>query len=257
MQQVTKQTQCNAILKRLHEDIPNCVYLYIDLAKYGLANPNLTLWEQDGAVVMRYYDSIQVYGITEGNASAAAQCILQENVPIVTGPAADCQMLQPLLGGDWASAPGRTYEVFSMAECPGTHQVCVAGIKDLAECASLVCSDIGIGGHYEAASLARQFGERFKEGMSRHRIIRQNSRIVGHFATYAEFAGIAVSSGLIVAPEYRGRGYGKILETYLINELLLEGKRVFTFLRSERRYAFFSKYSKSTYWRNGKLTRTP
>ena len=255
MQRITEQAQCQTILQRLHGDIPNCVYMYIDLAKYGLGNPDLTLWEENDAVIMRYFDSIQVYGLTEATADAVAQHILQQSVPMVTGTEEDCLILQPLLGSEWISDAGRTYEVTAMEPCPTPDVVSVGSPSDLAECARLVCSDAGIGGHYQVASLTRQFQERFAEGMSRHRIIRQDGRIVGHIATYAEFADIAVSSGLIVAPEYRGRQFGKILETYLIHELLAEGKRVFTFLRSEQRYSFFAKHAKARYWANGKLTR--
>lgn len=140
-------------------------------------------------------------------------------------------------------------------KCPNPEIVEKASLNDLEECATLVCLDEEIGGHYNKNDLTQQFIDRYTDKFSRHYIIRKNKKIIAHAATYAEFDNLAVSAGIIVDPEYRGQNYGKIVESYLINELLSENKRVFTFLRTERRYKFIEKYGNVNFCNNGKLTR--
>lgn len=61
MKLVTEQRELEEVLNCLKQDIPNCLYIYIDLKKYGLENPHITLWisRKDGKlnlVVMKYHD---------------------------------------------------------------------------------------------------------------------------------------------------------------------------------------------------------
>ncbi|OYO90780.1 hypothetical protein CG709_13295, partial [Lachnotalea glycerini] len=72
-----------------------------------------------------------------------------------------------------------------------------ADVNDLEEIAKLICSDYGLGGHYDVIQLKNQLSTRMQEKFGRNYIIRQNGQIVCHAATYAEVDNLAVISGVI------------------------------------------------------------
>ena len=249
-----------AILELLRTDIPNCFYMYVDISKYGISHPDMHLWleRKDGeivAVVMKYFNSMQVYTLPGANLEDIALQIKEKDVPIITGRADDCDSLAMLLTDRYECSHGWTFEVDHFRPFPSPDPIEPARDEELAECAALVCMDEGIGGYYESASLARLFIERRQEGMGRNYVIRKNGRIIAHIATYAEYENLAVSSGLIVHPDWRTEPYGTWLESYLINELISEKKRVFSFLRADKRMKYYKALGITKCWRNGKLTR--
>ena len=247
------------VLELLRADIPNCFYLYVDVARYGLSHPDMRLWleRREGnivSVVMKYFDSMQVYALPGADMPAIATQITTEGVPIVTGTAEVCDSLASLLDGNYKLSHGWTFEVDHFRPFLSPDPIEEARDDELKECAALVCMDEGIGGYYDPVSLARQFAERRRENMGRNYVIRKEGRIIAHIATYAEFENLAVSSGLIVHPEWRTQPYGTWLESYLINTLLKENKRVFSFLRAEKRVKYYKALGIRKCWLNGKLT---
>jgi len=251
-------TDISAILTLLRKDIPNCFYMYVDIAKYTLEHPHMEVWVdiQDNSpvsVVMKYFNSMQVYALPHANLESIAECIMREQVPIITGTAETFEHLLPFLGGKYELSYGWVFEVtkFRLTPCPDP--IVPAREEELTECAALICEDEVIGGHYTCESLAQQLLERMRDGMGRNYVIHKNGRIIAHIATYAEFENLAVSSGLIVDPAYRDVPYGTYLESYLFNQLLIEGKRVFSFIRSPKRVKFYNALGVTKSWRNGKL----
>ncbi len=248
------------LLALLKTDISNCFYLYVDIAKYGLSHPNMHVWLERNrsgitAVVMKYFDSMQVYTLPGADMNAIAAQIRMENVPVVTGTAEDCEALKPLLCDDYELSWGWTFEVDRFRPFPSPTPIKLAREEELAECAALICMDDSIGGHYTPAILAHQLVERRREGMGRNYVIHKEGRIIAHIATYAEFKDLAVSGGLIVHPNWRTAPYGTWLESYLFNTLLEEKKRIFSFLRTEKRVKYYKALGITKYWRNGKLVR--
>jgi predicted GNAT family acetyltransferase len=234
--------------------------MYIDIAKYGLDHPEMKVWiSGDGgavsSVVMKYFTSMQVYSPRSPDMLEIAPLVQQERVPIITGTAEAMRGLLPLLSGGYEASYGWTFEVDSFRPFSSPEPIVLAEEDDMAECAALICSDASIGGYYACENLTRQLMERRSEGMGRNYIIRKDGCIIAHIATYAEFENLAVSSGLIVHPEYRDLPYGTFLESHLINELLAEGKRVFSFLHSEKRVKYYRALGITRCWNNGKLTR--
>lgn len=255
MIKIDNEIKVQDIISYLKNDIINCIYIFIDISKFGLKNRNIDVYKDYDTILMKYFNSLNTYKINKNNSKEIANFVLRSNIPIITGLANDCMLLKDHLGKGWRISYGRTYEIFSFLKCPNPEIVQEADIYDLEECASLVCSDEEIGGHYKVNELAQQFKERFINNFSRHYIIKKNNKIIAHSATYAELDDISVTSGIIVLPEYRGQNYGKIIESYLINKLLSEDKRVFTFLRTKKRYDFIEKYGVVKFCTNGKLTK--
>ena len=72
--------------------------------------------------------------------------------------------------------------------------------------------------------------ERRKEKFGRNYILRhEGGRLIGHAATYAELSDLAVVSGVITAPEFRGKGYSEGILAALCDALIREGKDVFSY----------------------------
>ena len=60
------QERVKDVLAYMEDDLPNCLYLYGDIVRYGINDPNMTVWfsEKDGkinAVVMKYFSGSHVY----------------------------------------------------------------------------------------------------------------------------------------------------------------------------------------------------
>ncbi len=252
--------ELSEVLSLLRKDIPNCFYMYVDISKYGLSYPHLSVWlcrkeDELTAVVIKYFNSMQVYALPDAELREIAALIELENVPIVTGTAEVCDALSELLQGKYEVSHGWTFEIEKFRPFPSPFAIEKPSDEELPVCAKLICADSGIGGYYEWESLAGQLKERRDEGMGRNYVIRKDGGIIGHIATYAEFEEFAVTAGLIVEPENRDLPYGTYLESYLINELLSEGKRVFSFLREEKRVKYYRALGQKKFWRNGKLLR--
>ena len=54
------------ILAYLRPHVEECLYMYIDIAKYGLDNPAMRVWLEEGEnglrlVVMKYHTGISLY----------------------------------------------------------------------------------------------------------------------------------------------------------------------------------------------------
>ena len=115
-------------------------------------------------------------------------------------------------------------QIVPSAEAYSARDEEIKGIVDL------ISEDEALGGPYEYEELMDQYKERRKEKFGRNYIQRDNdNRLIGHAATYAETEEIAVISGVITAPAYRGCGYSKGILAALCNELLEEGKNVFSY----------------------------
>lgn len=248
------------VLDFLRKDIPNCFYMYVDISKYGLSPPELSVWtlrDTNGvtAVVMKYFGNMQVYAHPEAELSPIAKLIIKENAPIVTGTAEICDELNKLMPDRYAVSHGWTFEIEKFRNFSSPLPICIASDDDLIASAKLICEDENLGSHCDYENLLRQLRERRDDGMGRNYVIHKDGEVIGHIATYAEYEDYAVTSGLIVHPEYRDQPYGTYLESYLMNKLLEEGKRVFTFLRLEKRMKYYRALGQKKFWHNGKMIR--
>lgn len=92
--------------------------------------------------------------------------------------------------------------------------------------------DEDIGKSYNKNELAEQLLQRSKEGYSRNYVIKKNDVVIAHACTNAEIDGVAIVAELIVNKEYRRRGYALEIWRAICEEVLKEGKRVFSFYYS-------------------------
>lgn len=257
-----KESDIVEILEYLKRNIADCIYMYIDIKKYGLSNPNMMVWidrnnknDQLKAVVMKYYDSIQVFaGSNDWDKEWLAEMLREENISMISGKDNMIKELAAVLGNRYSSVFGMVYQLKSYRQFENTDIVEPATLEDTGEIARLICSDELFHSNYQVKVLERQLRERMSSGMGRSVVIRRDNKIVAHIATYAEYENIVVTSGLIVHPEHRKEGYGFFIESFLVNELLQELKDVYTFVLEPKRAALLNAMGADLCGRYGKLT---
>lgn len=257
-----RESDIAEILEYLKKNLADCIYMYIDIKKYGLENPNMKVWiERDVknnqllAVVMKYYNNIQLYA--EGDTwdrEWLTQLLEQENASMISGKEDMIQALALPLGEKYNSSFGMVYQIEEYREFDEIESIENATKEDMVEIAGLIYSDEFFHANYQVKVLEEQLRERFLTGMGRNIIIKQDEKIVAHIATYAEFENIAVTSGLIVHPDYRKSSLGFLIESFMVNELLKEDKLVYTFVLEPQRVALLNAIGAKIRGRYGKLT---
>lgn len=246
MRRAVQQDQ-KAILEYLKKAVAECIYMYIDILNYGVASENMTVWlqEQDGQVelvVMKYFDSFQIYSHSKKIDVEQVTALLREHpVTMISARRDIIEQLEEVCDG-YSAAYGavfdvsrlrRTYGVMGGAK-PCALEVTEAVEEDATEIAQLLRSDDTFRVNYKEADLAKQLAERIRTHTGRSVIIRVDGRIVAHDATFAEAEGVAVVSGLVIRPEYRGLGCYEALVSHLGKRLVKEGKTPYAFAISDK-----------------------
>lgn len=259
---VATQNDVPAILTYLKRHVSDCLYMYIDIAKYGLDNPNMKVWFDADTrgiklVVMKYYTSISVYtDVAEWDADFVADLIRQESVGSVTGKKELIEKLFERCKSDYNVSYGAVYKFEKHHEFDCDELIEEATLEDTIEIAKLITQDEDIGGYYEVTNLADQLAERMRTNMGRSYIIREDGRIVAHIASYAEFDKLATTSGLIVDHAARsGAVYGSVLESYLVKRLKEDGFEIYTFVTARMRKRLLSALGNQCVGEYGKLAR--
>ncbi len=255
------EADVKGICEYLREDVGNCVYLYIDISKYGLDNPNMKVWldENDqgiNLVVMKYYNSIQVYSRTEDwDMKPVSDLIEKEQVGMVSGQNWIIEKLYPTCGINYDLEIGYVFKLTNFKDFGSIVEIEKGTVEDMHECAALICANESIGSYYEVENLASQLRERIETGIGRSLVIRNDEgRIIAHIATYAEYDHIATTAGLIAEDDGSNIPYGTLLESRLVNDLLAEGFEIFTFVTEARRARFFRAMKCEELSRYGKMT---
>lgn len=226
------------ILQFLKVDVDNCIYMYIDLLFYDFVQPEIDVWihekEEIELVVLRYYDSFQIYSRSLTVAiDPIVELIRQKQVKMISGPkwlvekiAPDCPAYETTYGSVFRLIP---YEV-PLNEAG----IEVATKNDAVGIAQLLFEDKEFAANYQFDTLVKQLEDRIETKAGRSLIIRRNGNIVAHVATYAECEGIAVISGSIVKKEYREENLFTQLNDYCCSLLHSEGRCVYSFATNRR-----------------------
>lgn len=250
-----KEQDVEKLLTFFEQDLKNCLYSYIDLKKFGIENPNLTVYfdESDGirCSALKYYEGLQLFD-AEGkmDIEGTAELIKKLNSHIVSSTVDVIEKLYPLLEDTYEMEQGYVTEMLSMPECEISEDVRPAEISEYDEIAELVCSDKGVGGHYEPDELKQLLLTRLKEGMGRNYVLKYDGEIIHHAATYAELDNLAVISGVVTREDWRGKGIGTLAIRKLCHDLLKEGKKPCLFYYTKQAAMFYKKigFEEGTGW---------
>lgn len=224
------------VLDYIGKDFGKCLYLYIDLEEYGLENDFFKIWIQTNAqkkitsLISKYYDGFQVFSKDNDlDEKELVSFIGSHDFSMIVGMEDSIKKLSPLLKGYYLET-GYVGQLnrLTVAPAPGAYR---ASFEEIEEIAELLADDPTLGKPYGFDNLVTQYRKRFSEDFGRSYLLRdkKNKKIICHAATYAETKDLAVISGVITAPEYRGQGYSKGVLAALCNELMNEKKHVFSY----------------------------
>jgi len=261
MYQLADESNINELLSYFEQDLKNCLYSYIDLKKYGISNEDLKIYyyKENGkiaAVATSYYNGLQLFHYdSDFPVNLTAELIHQLKPSIVSSTTPVIDLLSESFQEEYLVEKGFVTSLSHVLHpYKGTHVV-RATYGDLDEIAELICSDEGLGGHYTVFQLREQLLTRMEEDFGRNYIIRENGKIVCHAATYAEVDNLAVISGVITHPDYRGRGMALDLVTKLCEDLLSEGKQPHLFYYTKDSERLYQKIGFDSPGNWGKLAR--
>lgn len=225
----------NKILQYIGEDYGKCLYLYIDLIKYGLENKNFHLWIQYNekeicCLISQYYNGIQVYSKNyDLNPKEIIEFIKEKNPEVISGMKKSIDKIKKFFP-EYSEEVGVLGELSKLSYPPNLNAYS-ASFDELDEIANIISQDEVLGKPYGYELLYNQFCERKKDKFGRNFILRDSNtnEIICHAATYAELPELAVISGVLTTPLYRGKGFSKGTLSMLCNELQSENKRVFSY----------------------------
>ena len=255
MYKIATENDVQRLLEYFEQDLKNCLYSYIDLKKFGIENPNLTVYFDENDSIrcsaLKYYEGLQLFDADgKMDAEETANLIRSLNSHIVSSTVDVIEKLYPLLKDSYEMEQGYVTEMLSMPECEISEEVRPAEIEEYDEIARLICSDEGVGGHYMPAELKEQLLTRLSEGMGRNYILKRDDEIIHHAATYAELDNLAVISGVITREDWRGKGVGTLAVRKLCHDLLKEGKKPCLFYYTKQAEMFYKKigFEEGTGW---------
>ena len=184
------------------------------------------------------------------DAEATAELIKDLNSHIVSSTVDVIEKLYPLLKDTYEMEQGYVTEMLSMPECEISEEGRPAELSEYDEIAKLICSDEGVGGHYEPEDMKNQLLTILGEGMGRNYILKRDGEIIHHAATYAELDNLAVISGVITREDWRGKGVGTLAVRKLCHDLLQEGKKPCLFYYTKQAEGFYKKigFEEGTGW---------
>ena len=250
-----KEQDVEKLLAYFEQDLKNCLYSYIDLKKFGIENPNLTVYfdESEGicCTALKYYEGLQLFDANgKMDAGKTAKLIKDLNSHIVSSTIDVIEKIYPLLKDTYEMEQGYVTEMLSMPECEISEDVRPAEVGEYDEIAKLICNDEGVGGHYEPEELKNQLITRLGEDMGRNYILKRDGEIIHHAATYAELDNLAVISGVITREAWRGKGVGTLAVRKLCYDLLKEGKKPCLFYYTKQAEGFYKKigFEEGTGW---------
>ncbi len=250
MKQLATASEMEEILNYLKEDIPNCLYIYLDLIKYGLENPNMKTWidRDDGAIgfiVMKYHDGFQIYSRGPIQNTSEILTLIEEYQPErVSGNEPVIRQLEDLCANEYESSYGvifrRTKE--QLYRMPTEKRCAFANIGDIPEIVDLLLTEKDFEDGYSREELINQLEDRYRTKMGRSMVIRESGKIVGHMATFAETESIAIVSGAVMHKSYRNSDHFVVLADEFYDQLCrIEQKDAYFFSINKRQIALFSK----------------
>ena len=238
------------IFSYIGQDYPECLYLYLNLKKYGFDNTTTDVYIQREnnvitAVLLKYYTCLHVFSKDNDFNSAELGIFIEQNgfsmVYCMSSTASriyECLSKETL---DLATlTTGWVAKITKIDKQPKGISV-KASKQDFEQIVRLIYEDEDIGKSYKYEMLACQLEERNSEGYARNLVIKNGDLVIAHACTNAEIDKIAVVAELLVRENFRRQGYASEIWRDLCGQLLLENKEVYSFYYSEESRALHRK----------------
>ncbi len=258
-------SQCNnsqqdVFLNYIGEDYPKCLYLYLDVIKYGCLSDTTRTWIQtkDGvitSVVLSYHTALHVFSrISDFDVTEICELVKEVKPTMVNAMAETIRKIEPELSKlGFRSEFGHIGEWMGSADRIEDDEVSIAKEKDIPEVARLLYEDENIGASYIFEDLLKQMQDRIKEGYVRSYVLHKNNEVAAHVGTGAEIKNVCTIAYSITSPKYRGQGLAGRLYNYSCSRLKSEGKRIFSVYYPESARVFHHKMGFVDICKCGKL----
>lgn len=249
------------VLKYMEDDLPNCLYLYGDIVRYGLDDPNMTVWysEKDGninAVVMQYFTGSHVYSKNlDYDMDEVMDKLKEINPDRISSQREIIEKLHACLNDIYDVEYGCVFKLTSYRKMRSPVVIEKATVSDAEAIAELMMTHELYSRSYEKDELAEELADRIRNGIGRSYIIRENGRIIAHDGVNLETDKYAVEGLALVHDDFRNTLYGAFLDSYMINDLGEEGKELYCMIVEGRRLDSFVKLGNHVEANYGKLFR--
>lgn len=255
------QERVKDVLAYMEDDLPNCLYLYGDIVRYGINDPNMTVWfsEKDGkinAVVMKYYSGSHVYSKNlDYDLEEVVEKLQEINVDRISSQREVIEALAEAMADEYDAEYGVVFQHYHYREMKSRVKIERAKPEDADAIAELLMTNELYRNTYERQKLATELADRMRSGIGRSYIIRDGDRIVAHDGVLLETDKYMVQGLALVHDDFRSKFYGPILESYMINDIREEGKDVYAMIAEGNRLEGFEKMGNKIRAHYGKMFR--
>ena len=225
------------VVAYIGDNYPFCLYLYLDLLKYGIESDLIKVYIQEDkgeikSLLLSYYSCLHVFSReNEFEAKEIADFFCANHFMMLYCTLVTADRVYSAFPQSMKSraiiTKGWVSQIEKIDHEPRGLAV-PAEKLDFEQIAKLIYEDEGIGRSYKLDELAKQLEERNREGYSRNLVIKRDDLVIAHACTNADFNGIAVVAELMVRKEFRRRGYASEIWREICSQLLSEKKTVYS-----------------------------
>lgn len=227
------------ILAYIGDRFGECLYLYLDILKYGFSDENIHMWCQKNngnisLLVLQYYTGMHVF--TKDYDTIDFEdlvALIEDRKPtMICGMEKTISHLRDRFTG-YECEVGYVGTLQNVLDIPTDH--CrLADREDLRRVAEFLATDDALGKPYGIDLLYKQLVERYDQNYGRTFILEEGGQIIGTASTYAETNKCAVVSGVLIDEKYRGKGLSRVVLSALCKNLYENDFRVFSYYYIEQ-----------------------
>ncbi len=227
------------IIEYIGDNFVAAPYLYVNLKRYGVSNPNIFIWTDIQknklcGVYLLYYDTLHFYTKeTQYSVNAFLNWFHELNPKVVFTSSEFGSRLAAEISGKYIAKEYYIADLNVSRPLPRVNGVEIADRNDLADIADLMLTDPEFKDVYDRTILESQLLSRFDDSFSRYFIIRCDGKVVAAYSTYGECDKMYILSGLVVHPDYRRRGLGSQIMKFAHKAVAADGVMGVTLLRSD------------------------
>lgn len=236
---ISTEKDYQSIIDYIGNDYTQCLYLYLNIKKYGYSNPNVKIYinrlESDiNAVFLKYYDCLHCFSHSPSYTSNMLIDTIKKINPKTF-------FLPYALGQGVLSyfSDAKNYDIMdvykncSVDVVDNGYKVFLATKDDVEALASFMMRDTNYSKIYTFDELLIQNRQRIEDGFSRTYIIRNEfGNVISSASTNAEIDKIAVIGNIETDVAYRGKGLGKQIISHLFHSLANEGITSYSFIEA-------------------------
>ncbi len=262
---IVKCSNCQKsdIIDYISGEYAKCLYLYVNLIKYGCESEYTKVWKVIGdnginMVMLAYHSALHLYSNSlDFDIKEIIEFIIEKNPSIICASKPLIESLKPFLSSDgYESEYGHIGRKVHTIQAQTDVAVELAKEEDIEQIANLLYDDEDIGASYSYDDLVGQIRERLSQGYVRSYVIKRDGKVVAHLGTGAEIENLCTINYVITAPLYRGKGLSSSLFCHACQQLESEGKEIFSVYYPENSRRLHHKMGFEDYCEFGKLFKT-